>query len=939
MSSEAVILGNGEVVPINTAVERDYTEFREVSVEGYNVPTGDEVLSCGQWKHLVLRNYSPLKYQVLKHMLLTICSIENAPTHSKQSYKTIFLQLKDRGVLGFGHLHDYLKGLGVTKGCSDDGLLKEKEPTSRRPIPMAPIRLGSSTNSLPASTKETASQARASARTRTKGKTRAMSARPARSFLRPGRAARNTRNGGQEDDEYDSEDDDGMSSEDSLMRPTPRRSTGKRKAVADSSKRKRPVRESTEGEEHDQEFESDIGTDYSDAFESESSDDDDDDGKEQQQQGQQQQQQGQEEEEEEHQQRAETEQHQQVAETEAGNTDQVAPVLPLPTSPLSGDDQQMLLKCLASYNETVAEMLLEFSLRYDPPSTPVKRASRISNFKRLLKNQCGFIEGHRASTKASKTKKRKIQYWSKMQEFVSWVLTVFYYDLGDGNLERPTPPFTTSNIATEFLEMCSKKKKKNGTYFSASTIGHYRAAIKHLWDRELLLFPSKATENPTTSSNVKQVAKIHKNSCNLHNALTFKDRGDSSQELLQQLTEEMERMIARFLLGGPAPPFKSDDVTTPEGKAARKEYDRALKNLMPETSRVLVMAIYFLAASFYVRGEQMRDLQLADFGVRALHNMGFNARGMVAQVITFYYEKLKAGCAGNKPWTGFGGRHLEVMRCGQGALARLFVYYFSPDCPNNAGVLRAPPDFTKRENWFIRPVFAELGENPLPYGRHCNLIGDLLTIFGIDSTNKTHITRDLAARNPAPPHEVRQLGGWAVHDGDAYETHYGVLMPPTQAIRGATGFSAFGDHWSISRQAIPITTDSDEAQLVFAVFPWLEQSMKNIDSATWRHQHPQHKDPKEIKSFKAARNFLKTAFYLGSVFLQDMASPVNGTSGVALGKTRNMSSKFQLYMFFFSFLKLIYLVVLQVQLYTDLVYRSYLDFEKSNLTCNPGSQP
>ena len=139
------------------------------------------------------------------------------------------------------------------------------------------------------------------------------------------------------------------------------------------------------------------------------------------------------------------------------------------------------------------------------------------------------------------------------------------------------------------------------------------------------------------------------------------------------------------------------------------------------------------------RGQDARNRQFADLFCYELETLG-PSKAVVAATITC---NGKMNSNGRAEWLVC-LRHKNPILCAQGAQAFDFFVRYHVDH-------LAPPDFSRRENWYEIPVLRSPKEpnNPISYKTQYNYISKALTHVGIHSTNKVHIGRSQGAANAA----------------------------------------------------------------------------------------------------------------------------------------------------------------------------------------------
>jgi hypothetical protein len=264
-----------------------------------------------------------------------------------------------------------------------------------------------------------------------------------------------------------------------------------------------------------------------------------------------------------------------------------------------------------------------------------------------------------------------------------------------------------------------------------------------------------------------------------------------------------------------------------------------------------------LCSFMALRGESVRDMELADFFSVPLENEGYGKClalvGILDHGKTNQYNRLEFGaCLRNK----------DPRSCVQGALAMYLYARFHENVEDF-------PNFTTPSEWYgIKLLKSNSNaKQAMKYKTQYKAIGDAFVACGIASKSKTHQGRGSAVRLAellgVPEFDLRALGRWNV---TAMEGCY-LSRLPRKAMRALAGFSPDQNNFFLPRDInVP---DS----LLSKIFPLVEQYQD-----AWSAKAPRNRD-------LATAGFLKLLKYLRIVLLQDSISMIDLYPNLKIWKT------------------------------------------------------
>ena len=145
------------------------------------------------------------------------------------------------------------------------------------------------------------------------------------------------------------------------------------------------------------------------------------------------------------------------------------------------------------------------------------------------------------------------------------------------------------------------------------------------------------------------------------------------------------------------------------------------------------MAMNGVETNCYIRGQQVRNLDLCDVSVSEEAGMGrCNFDDFEApRLITFSINASKTQSGDIVRYT-YMGRHINVEECGTRALSYYMVAGYSPHLYEIVEQ-RELPDFTDRKQFHSFPLFvreASNGKTCMSYERHRNIVHAMNSILG-----------------------------------------------------------------------------------------------------------------------------------------------------------------------------------------------------------------
>ena len=253
------------------------------------------------------------------------------------------------------------------------------------------------------------------------------------------------------------------------------------------------------------------------------------------------------------------------------------------------------------------------------------------------------------------------------------------------------------------------------------------------------------------------------------------------------------------------------------------------------------LCAFFVSHYALLRGETVRNLDLADMHSVLLENEGFS----VCNALVFV---VRQGKTNQFARTEFGAfiRSKDFRICPMGACA--FYLFWRYQLENESF-----PEFRKSEDWF-NVKFLKSGKDPtksIDYRTHKASIDLAFREIGITSKAKTHAARGSGARMAelagASEDQIRRLGRW---NNQSMESCY-LTNLPREAIRNLAGFAPAQGSYFLQRAAINPTL-----VLKHMIFRQIESALHKIKASKCREKI-------------AAKCFLILLDKLRTVILQD----------------------------------------------------------------------
>jgi hypothetical protein len=343
-----------------------------------------------------------------------------------------------------------------------------------------------------------------------------------------------------------------------------------------------------------------------------------------------------------------------------------------------------------------------------------------------------------------------------------------------------------------------------------STVLGYTAAIVDLWKQQTAM---RVTSHPNPrDSNVKRLLKNAEYETHQHRKANFVDRGIGTLVDGYTTTEQMVNIAEVFW------------------KRSR-DFGQNLRNL----------CAFFLSHYALLRGETVRNLDLADMHSVQLENEGFS----ICHAVVFVVRQGKTNQFGRSEFGAF-IRSKDVRICPFGVCA--FYLFWRYHLENEAF-----PEFQSNEDWFDIK-FLKSGKNPfksLDYRAHKASIDLAFREIGLSTKAKTHAARGSGARMAelagASEDQIRRLGRW---NNQSMENCY-LTSLPREAIRTLAGFPPSQGSFFLHRSAI-----DPPLALKQMIFPAVEQTLQHIKTG-------------EYQQSLAAKGFLELLDRLRTVILQD----------------------------------------------------------------------
>jgi len=411
-------------------------------------------------------------------------------------------------------------------------------------------------------------------------------------------------------------------------------------------------------------------------------------------------------------------------------------------------------------------------------------------------------ESERATLRAtleSRPVNTKRKYEGYQKEFTNWCSEKQFSDGGT---------VTKSKLHLFLSEQVvgRESKKKKGTVVGGSTVCGYTNAVVDLYNQQVALRIN--SNGHPRSPQVRQLLRNVKAQTAQTKKKNYQDRGIGSLLDSYHSEKQFEQICDSFCVRG--------DL---RGRAA------------------------FLVSHFgLLRGENVRDLELADMFSQPLDKEGFQP--CTAMVLLIQHGKTNT--YGKLQHCGF-MRNKNVHLCPIGAVAFYLFERFHV-------TLEPFPSFRSSRDWYdVKFLCGKNRTKSISYETHKSCYEAVFAHLGLTFNKKTHINRQQGVRQlesaDVDISQTRRHGRWGM---DTVEAGYSAPLA-REAIRALSGHPPKSRLYFLERATL-----APPAELLHDIFPGLQACKDKILSGEWERN-------------LAARGFIELLEYLRVVLIQDAA--------------------------------------------------------------------